>query len=324
MDNTRNFEEELSRLVRMLGSDPAFYLLALHSFVEMVLNRELDLNELFFEGEHYRFSDKMYLYRQKLLAKMEEEPGASPRVKGVSHLNQLVKSHHLTNRTRHEFGAVSVEEAKAGTWSFLEFCRLSGIDSPLFRKIRDNLDIWDERQSPIEHLNELKKIRFSLHIKDMEIDQLNRRLSELAAWEKQANHLAALLKDRENKLEQLDEKSGRRDRILAELEAERDRLSGELRDVRLRIASSRDVSDYREEMIRLSNYTRTRRDFERSIVRLSEEQREAVESAPDDGLLLIRGGAGTGKTIVLLESLRRQACRKACSMAELLLRAWGF
>jgi hypothetical protein len=48
MDNTRNFEEELSRLVRMLGSDPAFYLLALHSFVEMVLNRELDLNELFF------------------------------------------------------------------------------------------------------------------------------------------------------------------------------------------------------------------------------------------------------------------------------------
>ena len=310
MDNTRNFEEELSRLVRMLGSDPAFYLLALHSFVEMVLNRELDLNELFFEGEHYRFSDKMYLYRQKLLAKMEEEPGASPRVKGVSHLNQLVKSHHLTNRTRHEFGAVSVEEAKAGTWSFLEFCRLSGIDSPLFRKIRDNLDIWDERQSPIEHLNELKKIRFSLHIKDMEIDQLNRRLSELAAWEKQANHLAALLKDRENKLEQLDEKSGRRDRILAELEAERDRLSGELRDVRLRIASSRDVSDYREEMIRLSNYTRTRRDFERSIVRLSEEQREAVESAPDDGLLLIRGGAGTGKTIVLLESLRRASLQE--------------
>jgi superfamily I DNA/RNA helicase len=310
MDNTRNFEEELSRLVRMLGSDPAFYLLALHSFVEMVLNRELGLNELFFEGEHYRFSDKMYLYRQKLLAKMEEEPGASPRVKGVSHLNQLVKSHHLTNRTRHEFGAVSVEEAKAGTWSFLEFCRLSGIDSPLFRKIRDNLDIWDERQSPIEHLNELKKIRFSLHIKDMEIDQLNRRLSELAAWEKQANHLAALLKDRENKLEQLDEKSGRRDRILAELEAERDRLSGELRDVRLRIASSRDVSDYREEMIRLSNYTRTRRDFERSIVRLSEEQREAVESAPDDGLLLIRGGAGTGKTIVLLESLRRASLQE--------------
>ncbi len=312
MNRQQLLDRQLARLVRMLGSDPAFYLLSLHSFVEMILNQTLDVQELFFDGEQYSFADKMYLYRRFLLNEWQKKQHARPgppaaRLKGISHLDSLSKAHHLTNRTRHDFAEVSIEEAIAGTWSFLEFCRLSGLDSPRLQEIRDNLAIWEERKAPVDHFNELRKIRFSVHLKDMEIRDLNSRLARLSAAEKQAKALEQAIADKEQSIEALETGSDEQKHIIEALTRERNELKRSLETERGTIRTHAVADQYRENLLRLSNYTRTKRDFERSIVRLSGEQKEVLAKIQADGSVLVRGAAGTGKTIVLLESLRRTA-----------------
>ncbi len=70
-----------------------------------------------------------------------------------------------------------------------------------------------------------------------------------------------------------------------------------------RLSTYRDLDVYVQQVSRFSLYTRTRMDYERSVMRLTEEQREAVEAVRPGRDFLIRGGAGTGKTIVLLHAL---------------------
>ncbi|MGC9312102.1 MAG: 3'-5' exonuclease, partial [Sediminispirochaetaceae bacterium] len=67
---------------------------------------------------------------------------------------------------------------------------------------------------------------------------------------------------------------------------------------------------------RLSIYTRTRMDYEHTISRLTPEQEEAVGAVKLRGHFLIRGGAGTGKSLVLLESLRRAAQQSELQFGE--------
>jgi DNA helicase IV len=64
----------------------------------------------------------------------------------------------------------------------------------------------------------------------------------------------------------------------------------------------RDLDSYVRNVNRFSLYTRTRMDYERGVMRLTSEQEEAVAEARPGRDFLIRGGAGTGKTIVLLHA----------------------
>ncbi|MCK5736841.1 MAG: ATP-dependent helicase, partial [Spirochaetaceae bacterium] len=82
-----------------------------------------------------------------------------------------------------------------------------------------------------------------------------------------------------------------------------------LTDIR-RLRADIDSSDYHryiEGLSRFSLTARTRRDFEKHLVRLTPEQHEALSDfstdTPED--MLITGCAGTGKTLVLLEALSR-------------------
>ena len=67
----------------------------------------------------------------------------------------------------------------------------------------------------------------------------------------------------------------------------------------------RDLERYLEHLARFTLYTRTRRDYERSLMRLTPEQRDALDEIRPGHDFLIRGGAGTGKTIVLLHAFDR-------------------
>jgi hypothetical protein len=55
-------------------------------------------------------------------------------------------------------------------------------------------------------------------------------------------------------------------------------------------------------LCRFTIYTRTRRDYERSLMRLTAEQQVALDAITPGHDSLVRGGAGTGKTIVLLHA----------------------
>ena len=62
-----NIETKLNRLVRLIGSDEGFYILALHSFVEYYLRLEKGY------GQDLKFHQLTWKYREELLNKYGEE-----------------------------------------------------------------------------------------------------------------------------------------------------------------------------------------------------------------------------------------------------------
>jgi superfamily I DNA/RNA helicase len=66
-----------------------------------------------------------------------------------------------------------------------------------------------------------------------------------------------------------------------------------------------ELEGYLRYLGRLSIYTRTRLDYEQSISQLTPEQEQVVSAVNPRKDCLIKGGAGTGKSLVLIECLRR-------------------
>ena len=57
----------------------------------------------------------------------------------------------------------------------------------------------------------------------------------------------------------------------------------------------------------MTSYTRTRRDYEHLILRLSAQQEEALRRIDLSSDFLITGGPGTGKTLVLLKAIGKKS-----------------
>ena len=109
----------------------------------------------------------------------------------------------------------------------------------------------------------------------------------------------------EKEKERADAKAGRVDELrkeLNELALQKSRLSEQLE-------AFRDLDLYVQHVRRFSLYTRTRMDYERSVMKLTPEQQQAVDAVRPGHDFLIRGGAGTGKTIVLLHALENLRAR---------------
>ena len=99
-----NLESRLLRLVALQGSDPGFYLLAVHSFIESYLR---DRYELYTERE--TFPDLLYYYKKEVLA------GTDGHVPLIATLDEIAHSRRLANAVRHQFLRLDPEEAVAAT-----------------------------------------------------------------------------------------------------------------------------------------------------------------------------------------------------------------
>jgi len=294
---TAETEERLARLLRLAGSDEGFFVLALHSFVES--HARADHPPLAYFD---RFPELLWAYGDVLKSRGVPVDRLAP-------LTRISKEHLLTNQVRHTFARLDAEEVLAATHNFLAFCEVCGIASKALGGLRAALQAWDERRSPLERSTELRRMRDEL----VAARQDNRRLLErLGAFERDAALAAELGRKVEvldaevrRERERADAKAGRVDelrRALNDAKVERGRLLGELEGYR-------DLERYLGHLARFTLYTRTRRDYERSLMRLTPEQREAVDEIRPGHDFLIRGGAGTGKTIVLLHAFER--ARKA-------------
>ena len=110
-------QKKLTRLVSLQGSDPGFFLLATHSFVEGYLRDFLDMHET---DDH--FPDLLYKFREK---KLDETNGF---IRELHALNDLNNRQVLVNGVRHMFEPIDQEEAVAATYTFIQFCSLIGLD----------------------------------------------------------------------------------------------------------------------------------------------------------------------------------------------------
>jgi superfamily I DNA/RNA helicase len=291
---TTDYSDPLKRLVTLCGTDEGFYVLALHSFLEGFSNTIKD-------GFSYYASFPDVI---DLLIDYLEKRGRLT-IESRKALVRIAKEHDLANRVRHQFRSVTKDEAVAATSNFLAFCAAFGIVGPALVDLSSSLKLFDKARSGLEMIRELERVKSRLAEKEereavllekaTKYDDMEIKLQDLAS--KEAEYKAEL-----DRLRQAAEVKGARSDELRKkvfnISLERDRILKELEQYR-------DIGEYLQFLERFTHFTRTRLDYERSILRLSSEQEEAVGMVRESGDFIVKGSAGTGKTLVLLHALER-------------------
>jgi hypothetical protein len=289
-----DYGSAIKRLVALGGTDEGFYLLALHSFLEGFSNT---IKEGF--SYYANFPDVIDL----LLDYLEKRNRLDIRSRQA--LIRIAKEHDLANRVRHQFKPVTKDEAVAATHNFLAFCAAFGIESPALADLRSSLSLFDEHRPNLELVQELERARKKLAEKEASQGALIEKASKYDEMELKLTALSSKDAEYRAEIERLrqtaDQRGERVDELrrkIFEVSQERDKILDELNEYR-------EVGEYLQYLERFTQFTRTRLDYERSVMRLSAEQEEAVGMVRDSGDYIIKGSAGTGKTLVLLHALER-------------------
>lgn len=286
---------KLTRLNRLVGSDAGFYVLALHSFVEHYIRDVLGLSDA------ERFPEVTWDYRNHLLATAE---GAF--VDGLNCLSSFAKQHRFTNDVRHAFGEMDPEEAVAATHLFVVFCGLIDIAThPQVRELERSLHVWNARETIGEQNRVLHSLRDQLAELRAANTHLLERLSRFEEREAQLAELEHRIERYSLELERVRAGAKSKDERVNELRRERAELRQQKRELLHQMEDYEALERYIRTLGRFSVYTRTRLDYERTLMRLTPEQGEAVTAIGTDQDFLVRGAAGTGKSLVLIEALKR-------------------
>jgi hypothetical protein len=306
LPDRETIEVKLDRLTHLVGTDQGFYVLALHSFVEYWLRYKKGY------GQGPSFGDLTWTFREEL-----QSAHGDTSIPGISCLAGLGRQHALTGSVRHAFESLDSEEAVAATHLFLAFCRLVGLhqDSAL-GTLEKHLDAWKNRAPLVEQAGMIRTMQ-------AEIAKLSARNKELLAQRAELADLGARLEDVQRQLAAASRAAAearsladRRHGRLDELRRERNALEQERTGLRARMVEYEQLERYLRYLGRLSVYTQTRLDYERSLAQLTPEQDEAAAGVRLSGTYLVRGGPGTGKSLVLLEALRRAALQHALDFGQ--------
>ena len=75
------------------------------------------------------------------------------------------------------------------------------------------------------------------------------------------------------------------------------------KELQAQIEKLTDAEKYIDNLSRLACYTRTRYDYEQTLVHLTHQQQSIVNQVKFNRDFLVKGSAGTGKSLVLLKTL---------------------
>ncbi len=286
------YNEAIKRLVALGGTDEGFYVLALHAFVEGFCN---SLKPGF---TYYANFNEVIDF---LLEQLERRGGLQ--ADGRRSLIRLAKEHDLGNRVRHQFSVLTADEAIAATHNFLGFCAAFSISDPGLAELKAAQGLWEKRSAPIEIIRELEKTRSLLAGKERSELALQDQLAAFADVERRLREISLTADEAERELARSRETASKRDVKVDELRKRLNDTARERDKVLAELEGYKDLGTYIEYLERFTAYTRTRLDYERSVLLLSQEQADAVHAIRDRGDYAIRGSAGTGKTLVLLHAL---------------------
>ena len=304
MNNTPEIKNQLERISNLFGTDPGFYVVAIHSLIESIANRYCG----FLNESECSFREKLEELEDFLLS-------SNPEIKKNKDVfNKIVHEHRITNRVRHNFETLSKNEAAAATHNLITLCRIcSFADEKDFEIILKNTHLWDKSKSLLETNDELSRIRIKMQLLNLESSALNRKLSDynenirkLIEAENKLKKTKAEYKKLKNISEHRKEKN---EELRHKLSRQKDKLKEQEKDAEeaqdLVSVCGCSVEEYIAYNERLSHYSRTRRDYETSIIKLSKEQQEVLDMISLEKDFLIKGSAGTGKTLILLKAIEK-------------------
>ena len=298
------YNKQLARLTRLVGSDPGIYLLALHSFIEMYLkdNSPDFLKEKTFHQNLIDFIE-WFIDTNRTLSAGENRM-----------FNSILDEHFLTNQVRHEFSFCESQIAKTGTYNFLNFCNFCNIENSNLNILRKELTIWDNKSSHIEDYHLLMKEKFE---RLQESKELKKILSSVEKYEndkKDLDHYIRLSEEKEYELSKLNDKVTHQKEKIDKIRSERGELKLKLSQIKKSLKEQEEVESYIDYFKQATYYTRTRLDYERSLLKLTAEQKQIINQVKLNKDFLVKGCAGTGKTLVLLEILKKATLKEVESL----------
>ena len=275
-------KNRLERLIRLRLSDNGFFLLACHSYIESWLRQSLHHWE-----DDFSFADLIFHFKIKII---EDANGFPPELSVLQNLRLKEKT---ASAVRHSFVSISDEEAAASAYRLLQFCSLAGIDNEEELGIlRSGLESWKERS--LINDNELTILRQQLALSKKQNKEILNEIEQLRMLRAENKALKLQIE----KLELGGSKQAENKSNLTALKKSQVENNN-------RISALHNADNYINDLARLTGYTRTRFEYERDITRLTDEQEEILKCINLTDDFLIKGGAGTGKTLVLIKALEK-------------------
>lgn len=289
--------EQIKRLEKLQGVDAGVYALSVYSVLEAHFKYKLG----FFETKDMDFPELADLYERRFSVKHPKEYD----------LFRLMKdSKRETNAVRHEFKNLSIEEANAATSTLDSFAEIFNLhERDEIKKLAKTLVSWNERKTPNETAKELFKANEELKRISLTNESMAQKVNDYEQKEKELSLLEAKLKTLQIENETETEKNRNNKEKLAALRKQRFDAENEIRKSQKEIAAQmkklEDAKEYISNLTRMTSYTRTRYDYEKRLVRLTKEQESIVNTVKFSSDFLIKGSAGTGKSLVLLKTLEK-------------------
>ncbi|PKL08975.1 MAG: hypothetical protein CVV51_06125, partial [Spirochaetae bacterium HGW-Spirochaetae-7] len=293
-------DARLERIERLQGADPGIFVLAVHAFVEGWIRDVFD-----YQMSSVSFGKLVeeFICRCRELGSAGE---GGARTKGFVSMDALKQSHHETDYVRHRFHGLPRCYAEAATEHLDVFCRLAGIGAPeRLEAIRHYIAAWDTRMPLGALVEENELIRAMVRKETDEKRCLADRVADLSVRAAVVENLEDSLRATERRLAEVTATSGARGEKIDELRAEKARTASELKEARGKLEQLGEARDYVDALRRMTVFTRTRADYERAVVRLTAEQKTILSQINLDKDFLVKGSAGTGKTLVLLKAVEK-------------------
>ncbi|MBI9100201.1 MAG: UvrD-helicase domain-containing protein [Spirochaetaceae bacterium] len=288
----------IGRLVNLAGSDPGFYILALHSYMENYLKNDSPV--LFTDYEYGDFGRNIMKLGEHI---SKQHENYNPDLKCFK---AIAGEHRITNEVRHEFKDFTSAEATQATFLFLQFCRLVQIDEgSALAQLESTLEHWNDRRSRKVEVEELKRLKWDVFRSQRENKKLHEKLEQWQAEKKEYDEMHLELNVLNSQLALYEKKDNSHSSNNKKLIDKRLELKEKLKEKEILLEQYKSIASYSYNLKRMVAYTRTRLDYERSIVRLTMEQKEILARIDLEGDYLIRGAAGTGKTYLILEVMRK-------------------
>lgn len=310
---------DLKRLEKLVDSgDNGFPILAMHSLIEREITKAASLP----------LSNSLYYTFKQLYDFIE--PNLSPEQKKII-LKISKDKQELTNKVRHAYAELTPDETNLCANNFFSFL---DVFCPSTKQFPEYTTM---KQAVYDALHDVKKISIS----EKTFKEMHEKIQKSMALERDYKTTIRDYKLAQNTIQELSQKletnkdeyskkvkdlnkkydAQRKSTHLAseekkKMEKEISKLTSEYksREACLRAEIERnlkkleeikDIMEAFEFEQRCFSYSEGRRDYLRTPIALSPSQEKIVHSVGENSDFLIRGGAGSGKTIVLLEILKK-------------------
>ena len=269
--------EDIQRLIKQQDGDSGFYLLSLFSFIEAYIRKNFD-DYAYKENQN---EDRTYF--PKLLRILEEFDSPFDRHSKYHYLNSDLISLYskYANKVRHNFDMIEDITLASAVRKFLKFARYHNFLTPEL----ENLINGSEFNGIKNH-----ERPSGTNISDMQKE--NKKISEM-------------YKDKE-------EEFNKQLELINKIQEENKTLREELDSQNKEISQiQKDAEEYLLNSKLILNYTQDYRDYQTRLLTLSDDQEKIISriskniSAPLEKDFLIKGGPGTGKTLVLIKILEK-------------------